>query len=72
MAATPGEFRSLAANCLTRARAAGPNRARQLRACAKHFTRAALRLELFEHGKQVGPAHVAQASFREHLRAQRA
>lgn len=72
MAATAAEYRTRAANCLTRARVTGPDRARQLRACAKHFTHAALRLELFEHGKQVGPAHITQASFREHLRAQRA
>lgn len=72
MAATADEFRTRAAHCLTRARTAGPNRARQLRACAKHFSRAALRLELFAHGKQVGAGHITQASFREHLRAQRA
>jgi hypothetical protein len=72
MATTTEELRSLAASCLTRARTAGPNRAQQLRECARHFARAALRLELFEHGKQVGRARVTQASFREHLRTQRA
>jgi hypothetical protein len=72
MTTTASDLRAWAADCLTRARAAGPARAQQLRKCARDFTRTALRLELFEHGKQVGRANVTQASFREHLRAQHA
>lgn len=72
MATTATEFRALAADCRSRARAAGPNRAQQLRECAREFARAALRLELFNHSKQIGRTRVTTASFREHLRARRA
>ncbi|WP_410659477.1 hypothetical protein [Amycolatopsis sp. lyj-112] len=61
----------MAASCRTKARAAGPVRAQELRDCARTFTQQALRLELFVHSKQIGQAHVTRASFRDHLRAQR-
>lgn len=73
METTATEFRELAADCRARARAAtNPTRDRQLRECARTFMRQALRLELFEHSKQVGRSQVTQGSFRKHLRAQRA
>jgi len=72
MPATPDELRALAADCLSRARAAGPNREQQLRRCAKNFTHKALSLDLFEHSKQVGRANVTPGSFREYLRARHA
>lgn len=72
MTPTADDLRARAADSLQRARSADPKRAAQLRTCAKNFTRRALRQHLFDHGKQVGPANVTQASFREYLRAQRA
>ncbi|MFJ8815255.1 hypothetical protein [Amycolatopsis thermoflava] len=72
MATTAEALRARAADCLHRARAANPARAAQLRLCARNLTRRALRLHLFEHGKQIGPANVTQASFRDYLRTQRA
>ncbi|WP_027929163.1 hypothetical protein [Amycolatopsis thermoflava] len=72
MVTTAESLRARAADCLHRARTANPARAEQLRACARNFSRRALALHLFEHGKQVGPANVTQATFRDYLRTQRA
>lgn len=72
MATSADEFRAMAASCRSRARTAGPVRAQQLRDCARIFAQQALRLELFVHSKQIGQVHVTQATFRDHLRAQRA
>ena len=71
MAATAAQLRVLAADCRAGARTASPNRARQLRACARTFVRMALQAALFEHSKQVGRANVTQTSYRAHLRATR-
>ncbi len=66
------DYRAMAADCRSQARAAGASRARQLRECARTFMQLALRQQLFEYGKQVGRSQVTLASFREHLRAERA
>ncbi|MGW4591958.1 hypothetical protein ACWEKJ_31960 [Amycolatopsis thermoflava] len=70
MATTSDDLRVRAADCLRRARTADPVRAAQLRTCARNFTRRARALQLFEHGKHIGPANVTQASFRDYLRIQ--
>lgn len=64
-------LRTRAASCVDRARTAHPDRATELRDCAKLFTRQALRLELAAHANQVGTASVTLASFRAHLRDNR-
>ena len=61
-------LRARAADCLTRAKTAGPRRAEQLRECARDYRRQALAIDLFEHGKQVGRDNVTPTSFREFLR----
>jgi hypothetical protein len=66
------DLRARATDCLTRAMQAGPQRAAQLRGCAKQYRQRAIRIDLFEHGKQVGPHNVTVASFRRYLRDARA
>lgn len=69
---SPTELRSLAADCVRRARLSNPSRAAQLRQCAKEFRRQAREQLLFEHCKALGRSNVTSATFREHLRAARA
>lgn len=71
MTLSADELRELAADCLEQARESGPRRAKQLRECARNFSRQALRTLLFEHSKEVGRSNVSLASFREHLRVAR-
>jgi hypothetical protein len=68
MAATPRQLRDWADSCRVRARNASPARAQQLRDSARIFLHQARRLALFEHSKEIGPANVTPASFREYLR----
>lgn len=68
---SPTELRSLAADCVRRARLANTSRGAQLRQCAKEFLRQAREQLLFEHCKDLGRPNVTSATFREYLRAAR-
>ncbi len=71
MGTSAEQLRTLAARCREQARTAHPTRAEQLRRCARTFLHQALRRDLFDHGKQVGPTHVTPDTFRDYLRQQR-